>query len=59
MTVSQISGGRALIDSGLQTNDKVVVDGQYRLEPGVPVRELHGEAARQVDLQSSVEEEIP
>jgi len=59
VTVSQISGGRALIDSGLQTNDKVVVDGQYRLEPGVPVRELHGEAARQVDLQSSVEEEIP
>ena len=44
-TVAQISEGQALIDSGLKPNETVVVDGQYRLEPGSLVEELHGKAA--------------
>lgn len=59
VTVAQISEGQALIDTGLQANDKVVVDGQYRLQPGVLVKELHGKAAQEADLQSSVQKAIP
>jgi multidrug efflux system membrane fusion protein len=56
---TDIGYGSALIDSGLQANEKVVVDGQYRLQPGTRVQELQGDAAKQTDLQSSVEQEIP
>ena len=59
VVVSQISEGQALIDSGLQANEKIVVQGQYRLVAGRHVRELHGQEAQQADLQSSVEQEIP
>jgi membrane fusion protein, multidrug efflux system len=59
VTVAQISEGQALIDSGLQANETVVVDGQYRLRQGSPVRMLHGKAAQQADLQSAVERAIP
>jgi membrane fusion protein, multidrug efflux system len=59
VVVSQISEGQALIDSGLQANEKIVVEGQYRLVAGTHVRELHGQEAEQADLQSSVEQEIP
>ena len=59
VVVSQISEGQALIDSGLQANEKIVVQGQYRLVAGTHVRELHGQEAQQADLQSSVEQEIP
>ena len=34
ITVAQISGGQALIDCGLAANEQVVVDGQYKLQPG-------------------------
>ena len=57
--VTDIGDGGALIDLGLQANEKVVVDGQYRLQPGTHVQELQGNAANQADLQSSVEQEIP
>ena len=59
VVVSQIGEGQALIDSGLQANEKIVVEGQYRLVAGTHVRELHGQEAEQADLQSSVEQEIP
>jgi multidrug efflux system membrane fusion protein len=59
VVVSQISEGQALIDSGLQANEKIVVQGQYRLVAGTQVRELQGQEAQQADLQSSVEQEIP
>jgi multidrug efflux system membrane fusion protein len=59
VVVSQISEGQALIDSGLQANEKIVVEGQYRLVAGTHVRELQGQEAQQADLQSSVEQEIP
>jgi membrane fusion protein, multidrug efflux system len=36
--VGQINGGQALIESGLQEGEQVVVDGQYKLQPGAPVQ---------------------
>jgi membrane fusion protein, multidrug efflux system len=36
--VAQIDGGQALIDSGLQEGEQIVVDGQYKLQPGSPVQ---------------------
>jgi multidrug efflux system membrane fusion protein len=57
--VAQISDGQALIDQGLKSGDVVVVDGQYRLNEGSRVQELHGKAAREADLQSSVQDAIP
>jgi RND family efflux transporter MFP subunit len=36
--VAQIDGGQALITSGLQEGERVVVDGQYKLQPGAPVQ---------------------
>ncbi|QIO31848.1 efflux RND transporter periplasmic adaptor subunit [Bradyrhizobium sp. 1(2017)] len=57
--VAQISDGQALIDQGLKSGDVVVVDGQYRLTEGSRVHELHGKAAREADLQSSVQDAIP
>jgi membrane fusion protein, multidrug efflux system len=57
--VAQFSDGQALIASGLQAGEKVVVDGQYRLAAGVRVQELTGQAARDAQLQSAVEQAIP
>ena len=59
VTVAQISEGQALIDQGLKAGEVVVVDGQYRLKVGSRVQELHGKAAREADLQSSVQDAIP
>jgi len=36
--VAQIDGGQALIDTGLKEGEQVVVDGQYKLQPGSPVQ---------------------
>ena len=57
--VAQISDGQALIDQGLKSGEVVVVDGQYRLKEGSRVQELHGKAAQEADLQSSVQDAIP
>lgn len=57
--VGQITGGQALIDSGLEANETVVVDGQYRLAEGSLVNVLHGKAAQEADLQSAVQQAIP
>jgi membrane fusion protein, multidrug efflux system len=59
VAVSQISEGQALVDSGLQANEKIVAEGQYRLVAGTRVQQLQGQEAQQGDLQSSVEQEIP
>jgi membrane fusion protein, multidrug efflux system len=59
VTVAGISEGQALIDSGLKPNETVVIEGQYRLEPGSLVEELHGKEAESADLQSAVEQAIP
>jgi membrane fusion protein, multidrug efflux system len=57
--VGQISDGEALIDDGLNAKETVVVAGQYRLEPGLHVRFLHGNAAREANLSSAVEDALP
>jgi multidrug efflux system membrane fusion protein len=57
--VAQISGGQALIDSGVTANEQVVVDGQYKLQPGTHVTLLHGKAAQEAIAQSAQQAPIP
>src|ERR1700732_4029922 len=57
--VAQISGGQALVDSGLKANEQVVVDGQYKLQPGTRVTMLHGQAAQEAIAQSAQQAPIP
>lgn len=57
--VAQISDGQALIDSGLEANEQVVVDGQYKLQPGTHVRFLHGKAAQEAAAQDALQAPIP
>jgi len=57
--IAQISEGQALIDSGLKAGETVVVDGQYRLQPGTHVTFLHGKAAQEANMQSAVQQAIP
>jgi len=59
ITVAQISDGQALINSGLKANERVVVDGQYKLQPGIPVTILTGKAAEEAAAQSAQQELIP
>jgi len=59
VTVAQISEGQALIDRGLAAGETVVIDGQFRLTEGSPVRELHGKAAQQAREQSAVQSVVP
>jgi membrane fusion protein, multidrug efflux system len=57
--VAQISDGQALIDSGLKANEQVVVDGQYKLQPGTHVAILHGQAAQEAAAQDALQAPIP
>jgi membrane fusion protein, multidrug efflux system len=57
--VAQISDGQALIDSGLKANEQVVVDGQYKLQPGTRVTILHGKAAQEAAAQDALQAPIP
>jgi membrane fusion protein, multidrug efflux system len=57
--VAQISDGQALIDSGLKANEQVVVDGQYKLQPGTHVTVLHGQAAEEASAQDALQAPIP
>ncbi|MBR1122816.1 efflux RND transporter periplasmic adaptor subunit [Bradyrhizobium lablabi] len=57
--VAQISDGQALIDSGLAANERVVVDGQYKLQPGTHVVILHGKGAAQVAAEDAMQIPIP
>ncbi len=57
--VAQISDGQALIDSGLKANEQVVVDGQYKLQPGTRVTMLHGQAAQEAAAQDALQAPIP
>jgi multidrug efflux system membrane fusion protein len=59
ITVAQFSDGQALINSGLQANEHVVVDGQSRLQPGARVTILHGKAAEEAIAQSAKQAPIP
>jgi multidrug efflux system membrane fusion protein len=53
VTVGQIGSKRALIDAGLQPGEKVVVDGQSKLQPGTRVTLLQGQAARAAEQEAS------
>jgi membrane fusion protein, multidrug efflux system len=57
--VAQVSEGQALIDSGLNANEQVVVDGQYKLQPGTHVTILHGKAAEEAAAQDAMQAPIP
>jgi multidrug efflux system membrane fusion protein len=57
--VAQIADGQALIDSGLDANEQVVVDGQYKLQPGTRVTFLHGKAAQEQAAQDALQAPIP
>jgi membrane fusion protein, multidrug efflux system len=57
--VAQVSDGQALIDSGLEADEQVVVDGQYKLQPGARVTLLHGKAAEEAAAQSAQQATIP
>jgi multidrug efflux system membrane fusion protein len=57
--VAQIWQGQALVDSGLNANEQVVVDGQYKLQPGTHVTILHGQAATEAVAQSAQQAPIP
>jgi len=57
--VAQITDGQALIDSGLEANEQVVVDGQYKLKAGVHVTLLHGKAAQEQAAQDALQAPIP
>ena len=57
--VAQISEGQALIDSGLNANEQVVVDGQYKLQPGTHVTVLTGQAAEEAAAQTAQQAPIP
>lgn len=59
ITVGQTSNGQALIDSGLAANERVVVDGQYKLQPGSHVTILHGKAAAEAAAQNAQQIAIP
>jgi multidrug efflux system membrane fusion protein len=59
ITVAQTANGQALIDSGLAANEQVVVDGQYKLQPGSHVTILHGKAAQEAAAQSAQQVDIP
>jgi multidrug efflux system membrane fusion protein len=57
--VAQVTDGQALIDSGLQANEQVVVDGQYKLQAGTRVTLLQGKAAAEAIAQSAQQAPIP
>jgi multidrug efflux system membrane fusion protein len=57
--VAQISDGQALIGSGLKAGEQVVVDGQYKLQPGTHVTLLHGKAAQEAAAQDALQAPIP
>jgi multidrug efflux system membrane fusion protein len=59
VTVAQVSDGQALINSGLTANEQVVIDGQYKLQPGTTVTVLHGKAAEEAAAQSALQAPIP
>jgi multidrug efflux system membrane fusion protein len=57
--IAQIWEGQALVDSGLTADEQVVVDGQYKLQPGTHVTILHGQAADEAVAQSAQQAPIP
>src|SRR5246127_1731159 len=59
VTVAQIGNLRAVIASGLKAGERVVVNGQSRLQPDSRVAVVTGQAAQQLASQSVPGMEIP
>jgi len=55
LKVARIEGGLALLESGLQPGERIVLDGQFRLQPGSKVRvvEPGGKKSSPKDLANS------
>ena len=52
--VAQIDQGQALIDSGLTAGQRVVVDGQYKLQPGSKVKPAESSATQPGEARTNV-----
>jgi len=52
--VAQIDQGQALIDSGLTPGQRVVVDGQYKLQPGSKVKPVDSSVPQPVEAKTNV-----
>lgn len=59
VTVAQLGAHMAVIDSGLQANEQVVIAGQSRLQPGSHVKVLQGKAAEDLLKQAAEQTVIP
>jgi multidrug efflux system membrane fusion protein len=57
--VAQTGARRAIIDSGVQPNERVVIGGQSRLQPGSPVKILAGKAAQALLSENAAQTSIP
>jgi multidrug efflux system membrane fusion protein len=53
LKVAQIEGGMALIDEGLKPGEHVVVDGQYKLQPGSHVKPAESKGNTGADAAQS------
>lgn len=52
--VAQIDQGQALIESGLTAGQRVVVDGQYKLQPGSKVKPAESSATQSGEARTNV-----
>jgi multidrug efflux system membrane fusion protein len=57
--VAQLGARTAVIDSGVQANEQVVIGGQSRLQSGSRVTVLHGKAAQELLNQAAAQTAIP
>src|SRR2546430_2952138 len=57
--LAQTRNGQGLIDSCSKPHEQVVVDGQYKLQPGTRVTILHGQAAQEAAAQDALQAPIP
>lgn len=57
--IAQTTDNESLIESGLKANERIVVDGQYKLKPGSVVKILTGAAATEAASESSPLDAIP
>jgi membrane fusion protein, multidrug efflux system len=51
LKVAQIESGMALIDEGLKSGERVVVDGQYKLQPGSHVKPVEPPSGARKEVQ--------
>ena len=59
VTIGQLGARQAVVTDGLQPGERVVVNGQSRLQPGSHVTLLDGAAAQQLDVETKQQTVIP